>query len=785
MFAGRWKAQTLTAALALVGIAAMCGCQRWANATGFRGSRLEPAAGREADDPGEAAKASSALNQDVWIRTFPPPGPSARQPEYRWQNPAMYQMLALPAAEQPDLHAALASSEPIVAANAAIALSREHDPAGREQLVRAVRRRELKLALRRAAAEGLAALDEPSIPAALQGLVAEYGQYEGPSAAGYLPELHAELLYALARHVSPADAPCFTSAARSPSPEVRLAALECWAKADHGELPTTVADLRADPNDRVRVAALRAIAARKHPRTLEWSKAAMSDYLLDVRLTAIAAAGSVGGADARAVVEKQLHEDSEIIRAAAVIALAELGDEDSVRAAAADKSWRVRKVASEMLVRQQPAEVRSLVRALMADPSAEVQRQTIQAIDAWPIEAAGPLLLEALAHSTYLARKTAGEQLARRWPPAAEFTADLPAERREEVIARLWRQWRAEHPVAEVAAAASPSKPAGEIAPASAAELQQVQTLLETLQSERSTEEARRAALAAMRERGARLVPILGTLRLEREAQLPESVYRELLPALDPQFRTLELLASSDVEARRRASSDLAQAALQNPLSALVVDRISSLGAAESDQLVCRWLLAAVRDDPSGLARPLVYAGISHPADEIRRLACEQLARSARPEDCGVLLPALQDSYPPVVRAAVRGLSRPGVLQQPDCLLGLLGSPDKSVRLETAAALARLRSPAGRPALERLAHDNDGEVRRQTAVAIGELQDPRYEPLLIELLDDPVARRAAVESLPRAAGRDIAAPAEGAPLSLVEKIDRWKHWWAQQGDVVR
>ncbi|HEX4147379.1 MAG TPA: HEAT repeat domain-containing protein, partial [Pirellulales bacterium] len=626
--------------------------------------------------------------------------------------------------------------------------------------------------------------DEPSVETRLRALVDEYGQFDGPQAAIYLPELHAEMLYALARQVEPADAPCFTAAARSPSAEVRLAVLECWAKAGHGELPTRVADLRADPSAPVRVAALRALAARKHPRTLEWSKAAMHDYLLDVRLAAIAAAGTIGGDEARAAVEQQMHQDSEILRAAAVLALAELGDERSVRTAAADKSWRVRKVAAKMLVRQQPDDVRTVIRTLLADPSAEVQRETIQAVDVWPLEAAGPLLLEALAHSTYLARKTAGEELARRWPPAGEFTADLPVERRDEVIARLWQQWRAEHPIDAVAVVSHAAASAAVAAPPSGEELAQVQALLATLQSERSTEEARRAALVAMRERGARLMPILSVLRLEREQQLPENIYRELLPSLDPQFVTLAQLTSADVDARRRASSDLAQAALQKPLPPLVVDRVASLGAAESDPLVCRWLLAAVRDDASGAGQPLVYAGMSHPADEVRRLACEQLARNARREDGEVLARALDDPYPPVVCAAVRGLGRPGVLQQPDRLVSLLGTNDKTVRLATAATLARLELPEGRAALERLAHDSDGEVRRHTAVAIGELQDPQYEPVLIELLDDPVARRAAVESLPRSVGRDIAQPPGTSPLSLVEKIDRWKRWWAEQADVV-
>jgi hypothetical protein len=65
------------------------------------------------------------------------------------------------------------------------------------------------------------------------------------------------------------------------------------------------------------------------------------------------------------------------------------------------------------------------------------------------------------------------------------------------------------------------------------------------------------------------------------------------------------------------------------------------------------------------------------------------------------------------------------------------------------------------------------------------LRDAQYDALLVELLDDPVARRAALESLPRIIGRDVAQQADSPPLSLVERIDRWKHWWADQGRAVR
>ena len=121
---------------------------------------------------------------------------------------------------------------------------------------------------------------------------------------------------------------------------------------------------------------------------------------------------------------------------------------------------------------------------------------------------------------------------------------------------------------------------------------------------------------------------------------------------------------------------------------------------------------------------------MSHRDDEIRRLACEQLRHLPRKEDGDVLLAALGDSFSPVVRPARAVGSQESCSSPIDCWACWARPTNGAAGGSHHAGPARFAQ--GRPTLERLAHDNDGEVRRLTAVAIGELEDSQYEPLLIE-----------------------------------------------------
>ena len=210
-----------------------------------------------------------------------------------------------------------------------------------------------------------------------------------------------------------------------------------------------------------------------------------------------------------------------------------------------------------------------------------------------------------------------------------------------------------------------------------------------------------------------------------------------------------------------------------------MIVRLSELGCKESDALVCRTLIAAVEGDYSPQTVQLLSAAASHPSADLRRMAIEQLwaITPQKAQGADLFAGALADEdVQCAVRAAVRALGHPGMLDDPAPLEKLLTTTNKALRLDVARSLASLKSDKGPPELVLLARDPDPEVRRHAALHMGELGDPVYLPSLIELLDDPLgARRAALESLPRVTGHDIVAEEGKTNLSSDDKIDRWKN----------
>ena len=168
-------------------------------------------------------------------------------------------------------------------------------------------------------------------------------------------------------------------------------------------------------------------------------------------------------------------------------------------------------------------------------PSAEVQRQTVAGLAQWPLEQAGPLLLAAMGKAAFVTRKTAAEQLASRWPPAAEFSArrsappppGTPREAANPLPAAV-------QPLDRDAlrqALAAP-RPAAKVTP------EQVDRVGQLLQQQ---------DLRGLQEFGPGLVGALEQLVVDRQQNLPEAVYRDVLPQCQPVFATLVRLASPEV----------------------------------------------------------------------------------------------------------------------------------------------------------------------------------------------------------------------------------------------
>lgn len=378
-------------------------------------------------------KDAKGVSHSVWTRAI-----GATDGGWRWRYADLDALMADNPAARKGLASLLKDSDPVCAANAAIGLARAGGEGNARVVTRldaAIRTPQFALPMRCAAVEALASLDDATARKTLDGLLTHYGEAMGKP--GYLGELHAELLHGQARRVGAKGDGRFRAALKSPVAEVKIEALAAL-QASGDPLPVEAVDQRTSSEWRVRCAALRALVATGHAEAEPASLAALRDTDLNVRLAAIGCLGQLGGADARAALKGLLVKtESERVRMAAVAALAAVGDRRAALSGAEDASWRVRQETAAALGRLPGEDSEATARKMLSDPSAEVQRTMVAAISAWPLELCGPILLDAMKTNAISVRKAAAEALARKWPPAAEFPSDGPAQRRAEVLASL------------------------------------------------------------------------------------------------------------------------------------------------------------------------------------------------------------------------------------------------------------------------------------------------------------------------------------------------------------
>jgi len=710
----------------------------------------------------------AVLANDNWIMAV---GRDPDSSDRAWRHPALEDLLSRPPHLQVHLPSALSHKNPVVAGNAAIGLARSGhgDDGVLGRLAGTIRSPNLKLPMRLAAVEALGEVpNSKTLLSVMYGLLYQYADYRGPKKANYNGSLHAGLIRTLDVHFSPTEGTRFVEALRSPSAEVRIEALRAW-RTTRSKLPVEAVDLRSDGDYRVRVAALRALASTKHPKAHKYLSAALRDTHLKVRTAAIESLGILGGARSVATLRKMLKDNSDQLKATATTALAAAGDHVALVEAAADKSWRVRERVAQALSAKCDRQTVSLASELLKDPSVRVQHEVIAAVEQWPLEKAGPILLAAMGSSGYMSRKLAAEQLAERWEPAVEFPVDGPPQRRDAILAKLRDAFRSRWGFVDrevLAATGQPGENANEPSPALVDRVEQLVADHE---------------IAALQAVGPMLIGALEQLVFERHKALPEFVYDRVLTRQEDTFRAIDKLRAEEVQQRRRGAAQLMNLAAERPLGRLAISRLAQVAAAESDQLVWQSVLTAVADDGSEPSIMLAYAAISHPMPEVRRRACVHLGTHADPRHAGMLITALGDSSQSVNCAAARALGTCGDRAAVEPLKRLLVDGNEQLRLETALALVRLDDMAGTVALERLSYSRDPKIRHHIAAGLGELGQAKQLPLLIRLLDDDAVgvRRAALESLTKTVGRDMSANADGLPAATEERIQRWKQWYAQ------
>ncbi len=710
-----------------------------------------------------------------WSRSVRTPG--GEEPEYRWIFPDLEDLFSEGEADLPGLRLYLESPNRTIAANAAVMVLRMGDTSLVARVGEAAGNTKLHVRLRCAASDTLGHV--PNGTALLQGLVDQEVARADESKGRHSPAVHGELVRALGRQVRPTDEPRLTEALTAKSDDVKLAALDVWKQSPGGPFPESGLALRNHRDPRIRAHLMAALVQHPSEETLDYLVSALSDPDLKVRTAAIGAMGTLGDEQAVASLEPLLEDGVEAERIAAVRALADLGNMESVKAGANDKAWRVRLAVAEVLPRLPGDPDVTLAVKLLEDPSAEVQHQAVAAIATWPPGIAERLLLDVLGKCPCRSQQLAVDSLAATWPEGGPLLKKFPVGQapaaRHVALAEIRRAYGERN----VAVSKRTSKTDTAKMTFSQEQLAAVVGSVRTLQSSGTGTPEALDAIARLRGVGAGWIDVVEYLVEQRGIVLPECIFEDVLAADQPGFASVERLRREDVQVRRRVARELSEHFAHRRPRPLLLHRLADLAVMETDAVVWQYLLAAVRDLEDEQTFRLVYVAAGHASAGIRQAACEHLGRHPRPEHASVLAGTLGDASVPVLCAAVTALGSCGKDVDDGPIVQLLGVQSESVQIAAAVTLTRLDRPEGPAALERLSYSISNETRLVVARAMGELGLPEFAPTLIRMLDDRHGIRVAAQrSLAEVAECE---EAEVPGLLESERIEAWRKWAAQGG----
>jgi HEAT repeat protein len=157
------------------------------------------------------------------------------------------------------------------------------------------------------------------------------------------------------------------------------------------------------------------------------------DVQLTVRLAAVRAMGILGGPEAVRTLKEQIHDQSPKMRSQAAASLRILGEKETLFRLADDKASEVRLEVAKGLDNPRANQTGELVKMMLADPSAQVQKAAIEAVGHWPLEQSAPILFGEMKSKSLLKRETAAKTLGKHWEPALSFPYE---ERQPEILAK-------------------------------------------------------------------------------------------------------------------------------------------------------------------------------------------------------------------------------------------------------------------------------------------------------------------------------------------------------------
>jgi HEAT repeat protein len=647
---------------------------------------------------------------------------------------------------------------------------------------------------------------------------------DGLAAAGRLLEksnipvaLRGELFRSVAAWAAPARIPRLENALRTGSGnerapiEIRRAAIEaCLIHAyrhrqhvrstptaggtlqqnDETAWPSTVDNCRYDPDDSVRRAFGEWVAITKHPSAFEILKSQATDVGVRVREAALVNLGLLGTPEAHEALLRHAKSPMERVRANAVTGLSEWGAVE-IAPFAEDSSHHVKQIVAEGLGRHPCVEAAVAMQLLLIDRDLVVQKAAVKALESWPDDLAGPLLLQAMRDGAQSVRQMAFNRLQARFGEEQPFPFGASHEVRSSAVLQLAER----HKIAVSFLDQLHNAKLKTVTSPDYHRREEIRSALARLTQHPPASESYAEAMRFLSALGVDDVRTIEEYLSEFPASHAGPASYELLPRLSPVYRALADLKSAEINTRRRAAEQLAAEGSKVSLSRRAVQSLRDTLVNEQDNLVWRYAMTAILNDATEESAAIAQLAINHTWPDIRERGCEYVARHGNPRHAVWILPLLHDENRNVRLAAVRAAGQchnPIVIDsrtigekraRPRGLRYLLTDPDRQIRFAVAVSLSRLGDEQGMHEMNRLVSDLNANIREAAVKEMGRTGQTRFVDRLIQLAwteSNDRVKRAILESLIELVPPEKRPPGLYAPSNDDDKIRVWNAWWQQQ-----
>ncbi|WP_197992980.1 HEAT repeat domain-containing protein [Gimesia aquarii] len=526
----------------------------------------------------------------------------------------------------------------------------------------------------------------------------------------------------------------------------------------------------------------------QHPDAITILMSQLRDADLKVQNKAIEFMGILGTETALELLKQQSKRQHESSRVSAALGLTPWGAH-YLEPLINDKSSSVRLTVAKGLGQTDSPEAALLLRSLIRDRNSEVQLAVVQSISNWPDELAIPLLLEGIQEGVYKTRRDSVLQLTDRIGSSGAISIEAPRAERIVAVRELMQTERLPGGLWDQLIKQGLQDPR-ENDKRRLAEIQSYfQDILNYPRQSAEYHQAYQELLSISAEE----LSILEKLVLETSIQIPNEVYHDLLPQLNPRYAALNQLASVHLSDRRKAAQQLLQSSQHVSLSPIIVKRLRKIMAQEQDRLVWRIVMSSIAKDNYEEAAQLALLAINHNWPDIRILGCEYFGTYGLPQYAIWLLPLLNDKNESVQLAAINAIGQchnpiaiTGIqnssaeLDSGPSLRSLLTHSNQRIRFQTVAALSRLGDVQGMQELVRLSNNTLNSIRTDAIQEMGNSGQTRFVEPLIQLAwteRNHIIMKEILISL-----KKLVPPSEqpadlSSSIKHSEQAEIWMNWW--------